>query len=85
MRVWIQSHKRERPANKNFFEAMCGFEELGAEIRFFHNPLEMRQAEPADILVGYVESGNLPFLIGELLQNLSDLPGELFSPTADIL
>lgn len=33
MRVWIQSHKGYRPASKNFFEAMCGFEELGAEIR----------------------------------------------------
>ena len=56
MKVWIQAHKGERPASKNFFEAMCGFEELGAEIRFFHNPLEMRQAEPEDILVGYVEA-----------------------------
>lgn len=34
MKVWIQAHKGERPASKNFFEAMCGFEELGAEIRF---------------------------------------------------
>ena len=56
MRVWIQSHKGYRPASKNFFEAMCGFEELGAEICFFHNPMEMRQAEPEDILVGYVEA-----------------------------
>lgn len=56
MKVWIQSHKGYRPASKNFFEAMCGFEELGAEIRFFHNPMEMRQAEPEDILVGYVEA-----------------------------
>lgn len=56
MRAWIQSHKGYRPASKNFFEAMCGFEELGAEIRFFHNPTEMWQAEPEDILVGYVEA-----------------------------
>ena len=61
MRVWIQSQKGERPANKNFFEAMCGFEELGAEICFFHNPMEMRQAEPADVMVGYVGDGAAAF------------------------
>lgn len=56
MRVWIQAHKGERPASKNFFEAMCGFEELGAEIRFFHNTVEMRQAAPSDVVVGFVEA-----------------------------
>ena len=55
MKVWIQARSNHLPADRDFFWAMCGFEELGAEIRFFHTPAEMRQIkEPSDILVGYV-------------------------------
>lgn len=54
MRVFIQVDKHDCPLDRNFFIAMQGFKELGAEIQFFQTPEDMKQAEREDIIVGYV-------------------------------
>lgn len=54
MKVYIQSDNRYCPADRDFFVAMQGYKELGAEIQFFYTPQEMNQAERPDIIVGYV-------------------------------
>lgn len=54
MKVYIQSDNRYCPLDRDFFIAMQGYKELGAEIKFFHTPKEMNQAEREDIIVGYV-------------------------------
>ena len=53
MRVFIQC-KDGIPVDYDFFQAYCGFFEMGFEIIFFETYEELRQSNKEDVVVGFM-------------------------------
>lgn len=54
MKAYIESDKRGMPANINFFKAYQGLHDMGFETVFFTNEEQLKNAEPDNLVVGFV-------------------------------
>ena len=55
MKVYIQATADGIPHNYNFFNAYQGFREMGIETVMFHEMKTLKNSNPEDIVVGYVD------------------------------
>ncbi|MDD6395451.1 MAG: ATP-grasp domain-containing protein [Firmicutes bacterium] len=77
MRVFVQCGSDGLPRSYNFFIAYKGFEEMGFEMIRFHTYDELKQSNPEDIIVGYVDTVRKRLLDFGITAPEMDYPPEL--------